>query len=58
MVMETERIERKGFLGYGFSSYVQEIKKPKISTEKVRLDTENAVEMFDENTGRKINILA
>ena len=55
--METEHIERKGFLGFGYSFYIAEIKKPKVSTEKVKVYIADNVEMFDENIGRRINIL-
>ena len=51
-----ERIERKGFLGYGFSSYIQEVKKAKVSTEKIKVNTEEAI-LFPDETGRKIKIL-
>jgi len=54
----TERIERKGALGFGYSQYVQEVKKQKISTEKVKVETSVPVEMFDEMTGQKVNLLA
>jgi hypothetical protein len=54
--METERIERKGFLGFGYSSYIAEIKKPKVSTEKVKVYNNDAVEMPD-YCGNKINYL-
>jgi len=54
--METEHIERKGFLGYGFSSYVQEVKKSKVSTEKVKVNTDEAI-LFPDETGQRTNIL-
>ena len=54
--METEHIERKGFLGFGYSSYIAEIKKPKVSTEKIKVYIDNPVEMPD-YCGNKINYL-
>ena len=52
-----ERIELKGVLGFGYSQYVQEVKKQKISTEKVKVETYIPVEMSYETTGQKVNIL-
>ena len=54
--METERIERKGFLGYGFSCYIQEINKPLISTEKIKVYIHNPI-LMPEKTCQKVNIL-
>jgi len=55
--METNRIERKGQVFFGHSQYIQETKKKKISTEKVKVETYNPVEMSFETTGLKTNIL-
>jgi hypothetical protein len=54
--METEHIERKGFLGYGFSSYIQEVKKAKVSTEKIKVNTDEAI-LFPDETCQKLKIL-
>jgi hypothetical protein len=52
-----ERIERKGPLGFGYNQYIQEVKKQKISTEKVKVETYIPVEMSYEVTGQKVNIV-
>lgn len=55
--METDRIERKGQVFFGHSQYIQEVNKRKISTEKVKVEEYNPVEMSYETAGQKINIL-
>jgi hypothetical protein len=55
--METEKIDRKGvLLPFGFSAYTTEVKKVKVSTEKVKVYEYIPVEMNDD-FANKINIL-
>jgi hypothetical protein len=56
--METERINRVGVLiPYGFSQYVQEVKKRKIKTvEKAEVYSHNYIEMAD-GSAERINYL-
>ena len=58
--METERIERLGHLVfYGYSRYIQEVKKAKKTESGNRVEVVDAVEMLDkfpEHLGNRINI--
>jgi hypothetical protein len=57
MEIDIERINRLGTTSwYGYSCYVQEVKKKLLSNEKVEIYTYEAVEMPDE-CGQRINIL-
>lgn len=58
MEISTERVERLGPLAwYGYSRYVQEIKREKLSTvEKVEVYVHDAAEMPD-GCGQRINYL-
>jgi hypothetical protein len=55
--LNTERIERKGQILFGYSQYIQEVSKQKLSTEKVKVETFIPVEMSYEITGQKVNII-
>jgi hypothetical protein len=52
----TERINRLGPLNYGYNSYIQEVKAKKVSTEKIKVEIEQAPE-FPDHLGTKINLL-
>jgi hypothetical protein len=51
-----ERINRLGPLNFGYNQYIQEVSNKKISTEKIKVETEQAIDMPD-YLGSKINFL-
>jgi hypothetical protein len=57
MCIKTERIERNSIGFFGLNQYIQEVKRKKISTEKVEVYTHNPVEMSFDTTRQKVNII-